>query len=169
MKTPKRSNIYIFHCFFIQSQQKDESKWVESSKQAHFNLSHRKDTDLSANQPLMHVNRSHLSHVKDPSSSADQPLLLGGGVFGVCYKMYYRGMSVAVKQFNKHLSSQFDVIKEASLIKQLDHPCFPFVYGICIESQPYLLVLQFCNVEGRAYTFHRALKSYLVVKNSRVV
>ena len=99
---------------------------METSKQAHFNLSHRKDTGLSANQPLMRVNRSHLSHVKDPSSSADQPLLLGGGVFGLCYKMYYRGMSVAVKQFNKHLSSQFDVIKETSLIKQLDHPCFPF-------------------------------------------
>ena len=99
MKTPKRSNIYIFYCFFIQSKQKDESKWMESSKQAHFNLSHRKDTGLSANQPLMRVNRSHLSHVKDPSSSADQPLLLGGGVFGLCYKMYYRGMSVAVKQF----------------------------------------------------------------------
>ena len=160
MKTPKRSNIYIFHCFFIQSKQKDESKWMESSKQAHFNLSHRKDTGLSANQPLMRVNRSHLSHVKDPSSSADQPLLLGGGVFGLCYKMYYRGMSVAVKQFNKHLSSQFDVIKEASLIKQLDHPCFPFVYGICIESKPYLLVLQFCNVEGKAYTLHRALQSH---------
>ena len=95
-----------------------------------------KNSRLSAKQPLMHVNRSHLSHVKDPRSSANQPLLLGGGVFGLCYKMYYRGMSFAVKQFNKHLSSQFDVIKEVSLIKQLDHPCFPFVYGICIESKP---------------------------------
>ena len=64
---------------------------MESSKQARLNISHGKDTGLSANQPLMHVNRSHLSHVKDPSSSA------------------------------------VDVIKELSLIKQLDHPCFPFV------------------------------------------
>ena len=57
-------------------------------------------------------------------------------------------MSVAVKQFNQHLSSKFDVTKEALLLKQLDHPCFPFVNGISVERKPYLLVLQFCNVEG---------------------
>ena len=63
-------------------------------------------------------------------------------------------MSVDVKQFNKHLSTEFDVIKEASLVKQLVHPCFPFVYGICTESKPYLLVMQFCNVEWKAYTLY---------------
>lgn len=74
-------------------------------------------------------------------------------------------MSVAVKQFNKHLSTEFNVIKEASLMKQLDHPCFPFVYGICTESKPYLLVMQFCSVEGKAYTLHRALQSCTFSKN----
>ena len=121
---------------------------------------------FSSDLPLTHVNRNHLSNVKDLKSSVNQPLLLGCGVFGGCYKMYYRGMSVAVKQFNKHLSSEFDVIKEASLMKQLDHPCFPFVYGICTESKPYLLVMQFCSVEGKAYTLHRALQSHtLLLKN----
>jgi len=121
---------------------------------------------VEKNQPLANINRRHLSHVKDPKGTADRPLLLGCGVFGRCYKMYYRGMSVAVKQFNKHLSSEFDVLKEASLIKQLDHPCFPYVYGVSTESKPYLLVLQFCNVEGKAYTLHRALQSRtLVLKN----
>ena len=149
----------MFHCYFIQSLQKDESNRVTKKKQAcNIQLNHNKDAGVSADQPLTHVNRSHLSHVKDLRSSADLSLLLGCGVFGRCYDMYYRGMSVAVKQFNKHLSSEFDVVKEASLIKQLDHPCFPFVYGICIESKPYLLVLQFCNVEGKAYTLHRALQ-----------
>lgn len=74
--------------------------------------------------------------------------------------MYYRGMPVAVKQFSKHLATAFNVIKEASLMKQLDHPCFPFVYGICTESKPYLLVMQFCSVEGEGYTLHRALQSH---------
>lgn len=109
---------------------------------------------FSSDLPLTHVNRYHLSNVKDLKSSANRPLLLGCGVFGRCYKMYYRGMSVAVKQFNKHLSTEFDVIKEASLVKQLVHPCFPFVYGICTESKPYLLVMQFCSVEWRAYTLY---------------
>lgn len=76
-------------------------------------------------------------------------------------------MSVAVKQFNKHLSTEFDVIKEASLMKQLDHPCFPFIYGICTESKPYLVVMQFCSVEGKAYTLHRALQSRTLLKNQK--
>ena len=51
-------------------------------------------------------------------------------------------------------------------MKQLDHPCFPYVYGICVQSKPYLLVLQFCNVEGKAYTLHRTLHSRtLALKN----
>ena len=120
---------------------------------------------FSSDQPLTQVNRNHLSNVKDLKSSVDQPLLLGCGIFGRCYKMYYRGMSVAVKQFNKHLSTELDVIKEASLMKQLDHPCFPFVYGIYTESKPFLLVMQFCSVEGKAYTLHRALQSRTLLKN----
>ncbi|XP_058940191.2 cyclin-dependent kinase 1-A-like [Pocillopora verrucosa] len=138
----------------------DKSNTMENEKQAH------KDAPVSADQPVSHVKRSHLSHVKDPSGSTDQPLLLGCGVFGRCYKMNYRGISVAVKQFNTHLSSESSVIKEASLMKQLDHPCFPYVYGVCVQSKPYLLVLQFCNVEGKAYTLHRTLHSRtLVLKN----
>ena len=121
---------------------------------------------FSSDQPLPRVNRNHLSNVKDIKSSADQPLLLGCGVFGKCYKMYYRGMSVAVKHFNKHLSTESDVIREASLMKHLDHPCFPFVYGICTESKPYLLIMQFCTLEGKAYTIQRALQSCtLLLKN----
>ena len=62
--------------------------------------------------------------------------------------------------------SKFDVIKEALLLKQVDHPCFPFVNGTSVERKPYLLVLQFCNVEGKVYSLHRALHSHsLVLKN----
>ena len=145
----------------------DKSNTMENEKQAH-SLSHsqNKDASVFADQTVSHVKRSHLSHVKDPSGSTDQPLLLGCGVFGRCYKMYYRGISVAVTQFNTHLTSESSVIKEASLMKQLDHPCLPYIYGICVQSKPYLLVLQFCNVEGKAYTLHRTLHSRtLVLKN----
>ena len=147
--------------YFIQSRQMDdESKQGEKENSPQSSqVNHIKYAEVSAVQALAHVNRSHLSHVKDPGSSADQPLLLGCGVFGRCYKMYYRGMPVAVNQFNKHLASESDVIKEASVMKQLDHPCFPYVYGICVERKPYLLVLQFCNVEGKAYTLHQTLQS----------
>ena len=137
---------YLICRYFIQFRPVDESNQVKD-------------------QPLAHVNRNHLSNVKDLNSSADQPLLLGCGVFGRCYKMYYRGMSVVVKQFNKHLSAECDVIKEASLMKELDHPCFPIVYGICTESKPYLLVMQFCSVEGMSYTLHRTLQSRTLLKN----
>ena len=144
------------------------AKWINQTlwrmrKRHSLQHSQNKDASVSADQPVSHVKRSHLSHVKDPSGSTDQPLLLGCGVFGSCYKMYYRGISVAVKQF---MSSESSIIKEASLMKQLDHPCFPYMYGICVQSKPYLLVLQFCNVEGKAYTHHRTLHSRtLVLKN----
>ena len=163
----------MLYCCFSQSLQKDESDFVKKNEQAQsIQLGHNKVAGVSADQPLTDINRSHLSHVKDPKSSDDQPLLLGCGVFDRCYKLYYRGMSVAVKQFNQHLSSKFDVTKEALLLKQLDHPCFPFVNGISVERKPYmyLLVLQFCNVEGKVYTLHRALHShFLGVEKSRVV
>ena len=145
---------------FFQTSKMDKSNAMENEKQAH------EDASVSADQLVSHVKRSHLSHVKDPSGSTDQPLLVGCGVFGRCYKMYYRGISLAVKQFNTHLLSESNVIKEASLMKQLDHPCFPYVYGICVQRKPFLLVLQFCNVEGKAYTLHRTLHSHtLVLKN----
>ena len=127
----------MFFCCFIQSLQKDESDLVKKNEQAQsIQLGHSKVAGVSADQPLTDINRSHLSHVKDPKSSDDQPLLPGCGVFGRWCKMYYRGMSVAVKQFNQHLSSKFDVTKEALLLKQLDHPCFHFVYGISVERKP---------------------------------
>ena len=117
----------------------DKSNTLENEKQAHsLQHSHNKDASVSSDQPVSHVKRSHLSHIKDPCGSTDQPLLLGCGVFGRCYKMYYRGISVAVKQFKTHLSSESSVIKEASLMKQLDHPCFPtlmvFVYKANLTS-----------------------------------
>ena len=94
----------MFYCYFSQSLQKDESDLVKKNEQAQsIQLRHNKVAGVSADQPLTDINRSHLSRVKDPKSSDDQPLLLGCRVFGRCYKMYYRGMSVAVKQFNQHL------------------------------------------------------------------
>lgn len=79
---------------------------MEEKTRAHsIQISHNKDARVAAAQPLTQINRGLLSHCKDPRGSTDQPLLLGCGVFGKCYKMYYRGMSVAVKQFSKHLSS----------------------------------------------------------------
>ena len=83
---------------------------------------------------MSHVKRSHLSHVKDPRGSTDQPLLLGCGVLRRCYKMYERGILVAIKQFNTHLSPESSIIKEASLMKQLDHPCFSYVYRIVYKA-----------------------------------
>lgn len=79
-------------------------------------------------------------------------------------------MPVAVNQFNKHLATEFNVNKERSLMKQLDHPCFPFVYGICTESKLYLMEMQFCSVcvcvcVGSIYTSQRITEPYLVKKS----
>ena len=48
--------------------------------------------------------------------------------------MYERGILVAIKQLNTHLSPESSIIKEASLMKQLDHPCFSYVYRIVYKA-----------------------------------
>jgi len=64
-----------------------------------------------------------------------------------------------VKEYNKSVSKQ-DVIEEASLLTQLSHPVFPFIFGVVFDSTCYKLVLEFCGVsEGKKYslTIYKAL------------
>ena len=61
------------------------------------------------------VSRQNLIH--DSSHSE----VLGEGVFGVCLKKLYRGITVAVKQFKENVPLSL-VKHEASILAKMDHP-----------------------------------------------
>lgn len=47
--------------------------------------------------------------------------VLGAGVFGICSKKTYRGITVAVKEFKENVSLSL-VTQEASVLAKMEHP-----------------------------------------------
>ena len=70
---------------------------------------------------------------------------VGRGSFSVVKAQYYRGCLVAVKRFLGH-SLKEDVIKEATIVSKLSHPCLPFLYGVCTSGSQYKIVMQFHGI-----------------------
>jgi len=62
------------------------------------------------------INRSNLKPWDEHQSG-----ILGKGCFGTCTKMDYRGIPVAVKQFQNHVKKAA-VLEEASRLSKLDNP-----------------------------------------------
>jgi len=57
-------------------------------------------------------------NLEDANSSVE---VLGEGVFGICSKKVYRGITVAVKQFKDRVSLSL-VKHEASILAKMEHP-----------------------------------------------
>ena len=106
---------------------------------------------------------------------------LGEGAFGKCFKMYYKGMPVAVKEFN-NLSTAEAVRHEALMMSKCCHSSLPHLFGVnlikkpyllvsYLIKKPYLLVSYFYGIDKSSCTFHYALNStsmsltYLSVTN----
>ena len=76
-------------------------------------------------------------------------LTLGEGKFGKVTLASYRGMPVAVKQFNADVLLK-ETEHEAKIINSLKHLNLPVLFGISCKEKPYLMVLQFYGVAGKA-------------------
>ena len=61
------------------------------------------------------INKDHLT---DANSNGE---VLGAGVFGICSKKTYRGITVAVKEFKENVSLSL-VTHEASVLAKMEHP-----------------------------------------------
>lgn len=91
-------------------------------------------------------------HEIDPSM-LHEPILegkekehfVGRGSFSIVKVQYYRGVLVAVKRFLAH-SIKEDVVKEATIVSKLSHPCLPFLYGVCTSGTQYKIVMQFHGI-----------------------
>ena len=91
-------------------------------------------------------------------TGSDSKECLGNGTFGQCLKMYYKGIPVAVKEFN-NLSTAQDVRQEALVMSKCSHPSLPHLFGIDLIKKPYLLVSYFYGINDVSCTLHRALHS----------
>ena len=87
---------------------------------------------------------------------------LGSGSHGSCYLGVYRGIDVVVKELRvKQLQQESredakarvvqELIYEARILNKLgDHPGLPLLFGVCTESTPYRLVMQFHGDQGHS-------------------
>ena len=63
------------------------------------------------------INKDHLT---DANSNGE---VLGAGVFGICSKKTYRGITVAVKEFKENVSLSLSLVThEASVLAKMEHP-----------------------------------------------
>ncbi|CAK5023996.1 unnamed protein product [Meloidogyne enterolobii] len=69
--------------------------------------------------------------------------VLGSGMFGIVKKARLKGrFDVAVKQ---DLNNSVGIYKEASILKNLNHDNIVRLFGITLDQEPMLLVLEFCS------------------------
>ena len=93
-------------------------------------------------------------------------LILGEGKFGKVKLASYRGSPVAVKEFHDDVS-QAEIEREANIISSFSHLNLPVLFGISWNEKPYLLVLQFYGVAGKALTLRHCFQpSSLPLKTS---
>lgn len=78
-------------------------------------------------------------------------ITLGEGKFGKVTLASYRGMPVAIKQFNADVS-QSEIKHEANIISAFNHLNLPVLFGISCQEKPCLLMFQFYGVAGKAMT-----------------
>ena len=108
----------------------------------------------------------------NPSQVVRSEKFLGSGSFGTCYLAYYRGISVAVKEFKpRQTRSQDeikkDVLREAGIIGQLgDHRGLPLLFGVITKSPPLRLITQFHGEKNSCTTLHKAMKKLKLDKPS---
>uniref|UniRef100_A0A1I7TF92 Tyrosine-protein kinase n=1 Tax=Caenorhabditis tropicalis TaxID=1561998 RepID=A0A1I7TF92_9PELO len=95
--------------------------------------------------------------------------MLGEGAFGGVYKavFYCKGdkkmVAVKVNKGNEKISTRNmieDVCKEARIMRQYQHPNVVCFYGVCVEREPIMLVMELAN-QG-------ALDSYLKNEKNNV-
>lgn len=90
-------------------------------------------------------------------------IILGSGVFGTVKLHVYKSSVVAVKYLKNHLGQTSSDIKktlfhEAKVL--LNIKCcnaIPMLIGICVDEQPYKLVMQFYGIEDKSITLHSLL------------
>ena len=83
-------------------------------------------------------------------------VFLGQGSFSIVQLKVYRGINVAVKQYRAH-TDKADVCSEAMVLSRLCHPYLPYLFGVCTESSPYRLIMQFHGIGLQTVTLSKEM------------
>ena len=93
---------------------------------------------------LKKIRKEQLEKVIDCNG---KEVVLGAGRFGICRYMKFKvgtdTVGVAVKEYYQETCKDI-AVREASLLQQFNHKCFPFFLGCMFEGLP-VLVLELCN------------------------
>ena len=81
--------------------------------------------------------------------------LIGEGVFGTCFKAFFQGMLVCVKQL-KDPSSRA-LLHEAEVLNQQYHPSVCWLLALQIQSAPFQLVMPYYAVKGHNISYYDIL------------
>ena len=104
----------------------------------------------------LEIDRGLLEQSKGESGK-EHKVHLGSGVFGCCSKMFYRGVTVAMRAF--HSATEEEVKREARVMSNLKHPIFPLLQRICTLSTPYVLLTSYYNISDQPCMVSSLLKS----------
>ena len=98
------------------------------------------------------------SLLKDPLLDGEhKECYIGRGLFGVVRLQEFRGITVAVKEFLPRTVCE-DVTNEAHILTSLCHPYLPLLFGVCLKEEPYRLVMQFHETDGKSVTLFQELR-----------
>uniref|UniRef100_A0A914NSH7 Tyrosine-protein kinase n=1 Tax=Meloidogyne incognita TaxID=6306 RepID=A0A914NSH7_MELIC len=100
-------------------------------------MNNKEDTEIILKKP---IKRSEWELCYDDLEIGK---ILGKGMFGIVRKARLNGrFDVAVKQ---DLNNSMEVYKEANILKNLHHDNIVRLFGITLDQEPMLLVLEFCS------------------------
>jgi serine/threonine protein kinase len=104
------------------------------------NLNNKKSKNIKT------IRTDQLSPVINDDGEA---VILGKGCFGVCklMRLHVSGESVlvAAKTYDSFVKDR-EIIHEMSILTQISHECFPFVFGVALDIDPKLLIMEFCGL-----------------------
>ena len=103
---------------------------------------------------LHEINPAFLSNPNKGGQPTE--IFLGQGSFSIVQLKVYRGINVAVKQYRAH-TEKADVCNEAMVLSRLCHPYLPYLFGVCTESSPYRLVMQFHGIGLQTVTLSKEM------------
>ena len=128
----------------------DRWQWeLQRSKQAF-----RANTDQVRTVGLHEIDPAFL--MNPVKNGQPTEVYLGQGSFSIVKLKIYRGVHVAVKQY-RACTQKADVVNEATVLARLCHPNLPYFFGMCTQSSPYRLVMQFHGIDLQTVTLSKEM------------
>ena len=127
-------------------------RWeLEKRKEAMIMTRRAGQLQLQQNTHL-HIPEIESSMLSDPFLNGEkQECYVGRGSFGVVKLQLYGGIYVAVKELLQR-SVKEDVKNEADILAGLCHPFLPYLFGICTNSRPFKIIMQYHGFIDRSTT-----------------